>query len=187
MDNNITLKKITKHIKLINKHKWVVFKLACRAGIPYRGFLHDFSKFSPTEFVESVKYYVGDHSPIIEAKKDKGYSEAWLHHKGRNKHHTEYWIDETAPTPTPMPPYKYVVEMLCDKTAAGLAYKGKTWTQDYQLSYYMKEREKIKINSDLDKLFIEFFTKLSNDGIKMTFNKQYIRDLYNKYSNLVER
>ena len=83
-----------------------------------------------------------------------------------------------------MPPYKYVVEMLCDKTAAGLAYKGKTWTQDYQLSYYMKERERIKINSDLDKLFVEFFTKLSKDGIKESFNKQYIRDLYNKYSNL---
>ena len=48
----------------------------------------------------------------------------------------------------------------------------------------MKEREKIKINSDLDKLFVEFFTKLSKDGIKESFNKQYIRDLYNKYSNL---
>ena len=65
---------IFKHLKLITKHKWVVFKLSCKAGIPWRGFLHDFSKYSPTEFLESIKYYNGHKSPIVQARLDKGYS-----------------------------------------------------------------------------------------------------------------
>ena len=100
----MNLKNIVKHFKLITKHKWVVFKLCCKIGEPWRGFWHDMSKYSITEFGESIKYYVGTHSPITEAKKDKGYSEAWLHHKGRNRHHSEYWIDENAPNKTPIMP-----------------------------------------------------------------------------------
>ena len=106
------IKNIIGHTKTVAKHKWIVFKLACRAGIPWRGFVHDLSKFSPTEFGESVKYYVGVHSPITEAKKDKGYSEAWLHHKGRNKHHLEYWIDSDANPVVPVIPYKYIVALV---------------------------------------------------------------------------
>ena len=115
-------KNIVKHFCLITHHKWVVFKLCCRIGEPWRGITHDLSKYSPTEFFESVKYYVGTHSPITEAKRDKGYSVAWLHHKGRNKHHSEYWEDEFAPEPTPVMPYKYAAEMICDKIAAGIIY-----------------------------------------------------------------
>ena len=104
----MNIKNVIKHFVLITHHKWVVFKLCCKAGQPWRGFLHDFSKYSPTEFFESAKYYVGTHSPITEARKDKGYSEAWLHHRGRNRHHAEYWIDNRAPNQTPIIPYKYV-------------------------------------------------------------------------------
>ena len=81
---------IFKHLKLVFKHKWLVFKLSCKIGIPLRGLLHDLSKFSPEEFWESVKYYNGHGSPITSCKKENGYSRAWLHHKGRNKHHLEY-------------------------------------------------------------------------------------------------
>ena len=91
------IKNVIKHLILITKHKWVVFKLCCKVGIPWRGLVHDLSKYSPTEFFESIKYYTGTHSPITGEKQDKGYSEAWLHHKGRNKHHSEYWIDYAAP------------------------------------------------------------------------------------------
>ena len=83
-------KNIFKHFYLITKHRWIVFKLCCKVGEPLRGILHDLSKYSPTEFLEGVKYYVGTHSPITEAKNKNGYSLAWLHHKGRNKHHAEY-------------------------------------------------------------------------------------------------
>lgn len=181
MENKITIIKIIKHLKLITKHKYIVFKLSCKIGIPWRGFIHDLSKYSPTEFWEGVRYFNGNHSPITEAKKDKGYSDAWLHHKGRNKHHTEYWADESAPNDNPLPPLKYVAEMLCDKTAAGIVYNGKKWEEDVELKYYMKERTAIHINKNLDELFIEFFTKLSEEGIKNSFQKDYVVKLYEKY------
>ena len=175
------LRNIFKHLKLITKHKWVVFKLCCKAGIPWRGLLHDLSKYSPTEFFESVKYYQGTHSPIVEAKKDKGYSEAWLHHKGRNKHHSEYWIDLSAPEKTPMMPYKYVVEMLCDKLAAGIVYEGKNWTKEYELQYWQKEKEKILINKKLEDLVTDFMIQVSEKGIDEVLNKKTLYDLYKKY------
>ena len=177
------VKNILKHLILITKHKWVVFKLCCKAGIPIRGLLHDLSKYSITEFSESIKYYNGDHSPILEAKKDKGYSEAWLHHKGRNKHHPEYWYDVNAPQSTPVMPYKYTVEMLCDKMAAGIIYQGKKWTQDYQLNYWMKEKEIIKINDKLKNLCTEFFTEVSKYGIDKVLKKDKLKKLYKKYIN----
>ena len=181
MENKITLIRTLKHLNLITKHRLVVFKLSCKIGIPWRGLVHDLSKYSPTEFWEGVKYFNGKHSPITDAKKDKGYSDAWLHHKGRNKHHTEYWTDESAPNNNPFPPYKYVAEMLCDKTAAGMIYNGKEWKDDVELKYYMYERTKIHINKNLDELFIEFFTKLGEDGINKSFNKHYVEELYKKY------
>ena len=96
------LKNIVGHFMVITRHKWVVFKLCCKVGQPWRGLVHDLSKYSPTEFWEGVKYFNGKHSPITDAKKDKGYSQAWLHHKGRNKHHTDYWVDLSAPDKTPI-------------------------------------------------------------------------------------
>ena len=123
-----TLQKVFKHLSLISRHKWVVFKLCCKVGEAKRGLLHDLSKYSWTEFSESVKYYNGSHSPITECKKVNGYSKAWLHHKGRNRHHAEYWYDSSAPEPMPIMPYKYVAEMLCDKMAAGMIYQGEKWS-----------------------------------------------------------
>ena len=76
-----------KHFKTVMTHKMYVFLFCKEAGIPWQGIKHDLSKFSPTEFIESVKYYTGTDSPINNCKKVNGYSEAWMHHKGRNKHH----------------------------------------------------------------------------------------------------
>ena len=139
------LMNIVKHFKLITHHKWVVFKLCCKVGEPWRGFMHDISKYSPTEFWEGCKYYVGTHSPITEAKKTNGYSKAWLHHKGRNKHHPEYWQDDRAPEKTPVIPYPYAAEMICDKIAAGMIYEGKNFTKEYELEYFLtREKGKTK-------------------------------------------
>ena len=137
--------KCIKHINLVMHHKWLVFKLCCKVGLPWRGFMHDWSKFSPTEFWESVKYFDGHKSPITVCKKDKGYSEAWLHHKGRNKHHYQYWTDLSLPEKTVIMPYRYAVEMVCDELAAGITYNGKNWTKDTQLEYYInKERKNLR-------------------------------------------
>lgn len=179
--------KILKHIKLVIKHKWVVFKLCCKLGIPWRGFMHDWSKFSPTEFWESIKYYDGHQSPTIACKKDKGYSESWLHHKGRNKHHTEYWIDWSLPDKTIIMPYKYAAEMICDKIAAGIVYQGREWTKDWQLSYYLREREISLINPHIDQFMIETFTEVSQKGLEKTLTKQNIKNLYQKYCIRMEK
>lgn len=173
--------KVFKHIKLVMKHKWVVFKLCCKIGIPLRGFLHDWSKFSPTEFLESIKYYTGYRSPISMCKAKKGYSSAWLHHKGRNKHHPEYWIDMSLPEKTVIMPYKYAAEMICDKMAAGIVYQGDKWTKDWQISYYINEREKSLIHPQVDKFMIAVFTEVSKNGIDQTLTKQNIKKLYEKY------
>ena len=147
------------HLSTINHHKYQVMKNCFRVGLYKQGLLHDMSKYSPTEFIESSKYYTGKHSPISEAKRKNGYSKAWLHHKGRNKHHSEYWIDENAPDKTPIIPYKYAAEMVCDKLAAGMVYQGKNFTKEYELEYWLKEKEKIKINPKIEKFITEVLTR----------------------------
>ena len=181
MKRKILLKNVVKHFILITKHRWVVFKLCCKVGLPWRGLTHDLSKYSPTEFLESIHYYEGNRSPIVGAKQDKGYSEAWLHHKGRNKHHSEYWVDRNAPEQTPIMPYKYVAEMLCDKLAAGIVYQGKNWNKGYQLEYWKKEREKMLMNEKLKDMLTDFFTQVSIDGIDKVLAKKNVQDLYKKY------
>ena len=170
-----------KHFKLVMHHKWLVLKLCLKVGEPWRGFMHDMSKFSPTEFFESAKYYVGTHSPITEAKKVQGYSNAWLHHKGRNKHHAEYWVDEAAPEKTPVIPYPYAVEMICDKIAAGMTYLGDKFTKEYELEYWNKERAKIKINEKTAQFITEVLTRVAKDGIDKTLTKKNMKEIYKKY------
>lgn len=114
-----------KHLKKVLLHKFWVGYFCFKFGLYKQGILHDMSKFSPTEFWESVKYYDGTRSPIDKCKEINGYSMAWFHHRGRNKHHWEYWVDnfEKGMTPTEIP-RKYVLEMFCDWLGAGIAYSG---------------------------------------------------------------
>lgn len=177
----LTVGKFFGHLHNVNKHRFKVFCLCCRAGIPWRGFIHDLSKYSPTEFLESARYYVKGYSPIVNCKKDKGYSEAWLHHKGRNRHHYEYWYDYTASCEVPIIPYKYLVEMVCDTLAAGLTYQGKKWTKDYQLNYWFKTRNTAKIHPKIDFLLTRIYTEVSEQGIEKTINRKNMEYLYRKY------
>ena len=170
---------IFKHLHTINKHRFLVFKLAIRAGIPWQGLVHDLSKYSFVEFFEGVKYYQGNYSPITNCIKENGYSRAWLHHKGRNKHHYEYWYDEEATPKCVLMPYKYFVEMVCDTLAAGMTYEGKRWTKEFQIGYYMKKRERIvNINEKIDKALIEVYEEISKYGIKKVVNKKNLSIIY---------
>lgn len=171
--------KAIKHFKLITKHKWKVFNLCIKAGIPFRGLIHDLSKYSPAEFIESAKFYVGDHSPINEAKKINGYSKAWLHHKGRNKHHYEYWFDAKSPDRTPVIPYKYAVEMVCDTLAAGQTYLGDKWTNNSQLEYWNRTKDLEYINIKTANFLEEVYIEVSKHGIKETINKKNLTRIYN--------
>ena len=179
--------KCIKHINLVMHHKWLVFKLCCKVGLPWRGFMHDWSKFSPTEFWESVKYFDGHKSPITVCKKDKGYSEAWLHHKGRNKHHYQYWTDLSLPEKTVIMPYRYAVEMVCDELAAGITYNGKNWTKDTQLEYYINKERKNLINPHIDNFLMATFIEVSQKGIDGALTKESMKKLYEKYCVRMEK
>ncbi len=177
------VKNIVGHFHTVNKHRFLVFKLCVKAGIPFRGLVHDLSKYSLTEFFESVKYYTGKCSPIRLCKDNNGYSKAWLHHKGRNKHHFEYWLDLNAPEKTPVIPYKYTVEMICDTLAAGMTYKGKDWYPEYQLEYFNTKTPKEYINTKIQDVLYEVYSQVAKNGIKKTINSKNLKSIYNKYVN----
>ena len=131
------MNKFVKHFNTITYHKWLVFKYCFRMGIIKQGIMHDLSKYSPTEFMVGVKYFQGDRSPNNAEREDIGYSSSWLHHKGRNKHHWEFWVDftRTGLQPAKMPT-RYVLEMFCDRIAASQTYQGKKYRDTFPLAYY---------------------------------------------------
>ena len=171
-------KNIFLHLKLITYHRWLVFKLCLKAGEPWRGFTHDLSKYSPTEFLEGIKYFNGEHSPNVEARKKQGYSKAWLHHKGRNKHHEEYWVDLRGDNPTPIIPYKYAVEMICDKLAAGMAYKKEDFTYQYELDYWNREKKILQVNEKTKEFVTEVFEEIVENGLDRTLKKERLKEIY---------
>ena len=175
------IKNIVKHTILVLKHKWLVFIFCTKIGMPLRGLKHDMSKFSPIEFWESIKYYNGEKSPILFCKKENGYSKAWLHHKGRNKHHSEYWYDMNAPIQNPIIPYKYVAEMVCDKLSASITYNGKNWTNSSEIEYWEKERERVMINKNVSDMLTEVFEQVAEKGIKNVVTKKNLKKLYKQY------
>lgn len=175
------VKKVVKHTILVTVHRWYVLKLSVKAGNPFRGLLHDISKFSPTEFFESVRYYNGKRSPINACVEDKGYSLAWLHHKGRNKHHLEYWESCVNGTrESAFLPYKYMAEMICDKIAAGMTYNKNNWTTNQPLDYWINiEKKKPTVVHPATNMFIEtVFQNLAKFGIESTINSKYLKQTY---------
>ena len=119
------------HFETITRHKLLVMKYCFECGLYRQGLTHDLSKYSPTEFIPGCIYYQGDHSPNEAERAARGYSSAWLHHKGRNKHHLEYWIDYTTNKSGlggMKMPLRYVCEMVCDRVAASQIYLGDKYT-----------------------------------------------------------
>lgn len=156
-----------RHFKTVCKHKAIVYR-ECRAcGIAWQGFVHDLSKFSFIEFSPSAKFFQGDKSPIEKEKAEKGYSEAWLHHKGCNKHHWEWWIDfgPNGEIIANKIPSRYVVEMLCDWIGAGMVYGGEKWTQAEPLNYYKKVRCGRHFHPETEALILELLEIIKDDGL----------------------
>lgn len=178
------MKYFFKHLSTVNKHKWEVFKLSCKVGIPFRGIMHDLSKFSYEEISESVKYYKksnGKYSPLMACKRDIGYSRAWLHHFGRNKHHFEYWYDFAAPLKTPIIPFKYMLEMICDRIAASKTYNKGNYNDGMSYEYFMKSKDHYNMNPHLIDFLEEVFLELKEKG-EVILNKDYLFKLYTKYA-----
>lgn len=131
------------HLGTVSHHKWLVFELCVRCGIPLQGLVHDLSKFSPDEFLVGVHYYQGDRSPNAAERHEKGISRAWIHHKGRNKHHYEYWTDMReggdGTLYGSLIPTRYVVEMFCDRIAASKVYSKEAYRDSSPLAYFQRE------------------------------------------------
>ena len=167
------------HLSLVTKHKTRVFINCVKCGIIWRGIVHDLSKFSPTELFESVKYYQGDRSPIGACRRDIGYSEAWLHHKGRNKHHIEYWTDEECQIP-PLMPYKYAVECVCDKLAATRVYAGKNYSRDLPLAHWKKHGKNVSGNPKTMQFVESVFEDVEKYGEAAVLSRKYMKNKFNE-------
>ena len=111
------------HLRTIQHHRKLVRRHCFQVGLYKQGLLHDLSKYSPVEFRVGARYFQGNQSPNNIERKEQGYSSAWLHHKGRNRHHYEYWTDMSKETwryeGVPMP-RKYLVEMVMDRRSLHL-------------------------------------------------------------------
>lgn len=166
------------HLITITKHRHMVMLHCFKAGIFLQGLGHDLSKYSPEEFIPGVRYYQGFRSPNECEREKKGYSRAWMHHKGRNKHHFEYWTDYSPAERRMMPvkmPLKYVAEMFCDRVAASKIYGGEKYDDSYALNYFLKGKAKRVIHPDTSELIERLLTMLAEEGEEKTF--AYIRKL----------
>ncbi len=176
----MSLKCAAGHFKTITKHRHTVIRHCIRAGIPMQGFLHDLSKYSPAEFSKGVKYYTGTKSPNEGERADYGYSLAWLHHKGRNKHHFEYWTDynpiKRRVCPVKMP-LKYVKEMFCDRVAASKIYQGENYTDAHPLSYFKGGKANRSIHPETSELIEKMLTVLAENGEDAAF--KFIKSIKN--------
>ena len=183
MKDKLTIFKIIGHFNVVVKHKWNVFKLCCKVGIPIQGLLHDMSKFSPIEFFESARYYTnGTYSPIRNCKEKKGYSMAWIHHKNHNKHHYEYWYDYNASVPAPIIPFKYVLELICDSFAAGMTYQGSDWHQGYQLEYWNKVMDYAVLHPNMKAFLTKVYELESKEGLNSVLNKNKLKSIYDAHT-----
>ncbi|MCP1101512.1 hypothetical protein M2454_001653 [Aequitasia blattaphilus] len=171
--------KILKHLHTINTHKLMVMKMLFKVGLYKQGLLHDMSKYTYTELRVGAKYYQGYRSPNNAEREALGYSSAWLHHKGRNKHHFEYWIDYSTNKESAFEgirmPVRYVVEMFVDRVAASKTYQKENYRDDHPLFYYEQGVKKLgnMIHPDTSKLLHHLLRKLAKEGEKETF--RYIR------------
>ena len=169
--------KAWQHLKTINHHKWLVLCGCFRVGLYRQGLAHDLSKYTPTEFLVGAKYYQGTRSPNGAEREDKGYSQAWMHHKGRNRHHYEYWTDMNRDTKryesVPMP-RKYLVEMVMDRIAACKTYQGKAYTDGSALEYYLKSMERNMMHPQTQQELAFILTMLRDRGEKETF--RYLKE-----------
>lgn len=163
-----------KHFKTITKHKILVSKLCFRIGLYKQGICHDLSKYTPTEFITGICYYQGNKSPNSAERDKKGYSEAWLHHKGRNKHHWEYWVDFTRSGLKPAKmPIKYVLEMFCDRVAASMTYQGDKYRDTFPMVYYENGKHTYIMHPETRELLVELLKHLEKHGLDETL--KYIK------------
>lgn len=166
------------HFRTITRHRHLVMRYCFRLGLYRQGLCHDLSKYSPAEFFLGCKYYQGDHSPNDAERREKGYSAAWLHHKGRNKHHPEYWTDFSKIPGERIRaiemPKNYVAEMFCDRVAACRIYKGSAYQRSDAYDYFVRSRNNILLHPATAELLESMLLVLRDEGEDAAF--RYIKE-----------
>ncbi len=169
--------KAWQHFCTITRHHRLVRQGCFRVGLYWQGLTHDLSKYSPAEFLVGAKYYRGNSSPNGAERADKGYSEAWMHHKGRNRHHYEYWTDMSPITKcyesVPMP-RKYFVEMVMDRRAACMVYQKEDYHDGSALEYFLASRERLLMHPETQRQLEYVLTMLRDAGEAATF--RYLKE-----------
>ena len=167
------------HFRTITAHRRLVRRYCFRLGLYAQGVAHDLSKYSPAEFFLGARYYLGFRSPNDAERKANGVSLAWLHHKGRNRHHHEYWTDYIADPegrvsagPVKMP-LRYVAEMFCDRIAASRIYLGESYTDASPWEYYQRSKDHIEIHPETAAELEEMLRRLKDEGEEAAF--AYVR------------
>ncbi|MBQ4613026.1 MAG: catalase [Clostridia bacterium] len=160
------------HFRTITRHRHRVIRHCFRAGIGWQGLFHDLSKYSPSEFWAGARYYQGTRSPNEVERERFGYSSAWLHHKGRNRHHFEYWTDYNPVERKVMPvkmPLRYVAEMFCDRVAASKIYQGDNYAPTHPLEYFTRGKPRRSIHPETSELLEGWLTTLAEQGEDAAF------------------
>ena len=159
------------HLKTVLKHKTIVCGFCFKCGLYRQGLTHDLSKLSPAEFIPGVRYFSGKRSPNEQERTEKGYSAAWLHHKGRNRHHWDYWTDYKKGAgiiPVKMP-LRYTAEMCCDRIAACRVYHGKEYRQGDALEYFISSSAPKLMHFETSEKLREWLTLVRDIGENETF------------------
>lgn len=173
-----------RHLHTINTHRFLVMKMCFRCGMYSQGLKHDLSKYSPSEFIPSVRYFQGDRSPITKEKEEKGYSEMWLHHKGRNKHHWEYWTDRKPFSIEyvvfPMP-FRYMLESVIDKISASKVYNKDKYNDTIPYEFFIKSKEYRAINPITARQIEELLLYLKENDEEKAL--EHFKSLYKEHKN----
>ncbi len=167
------------HFVTITNHRHAVIAHAFKAGIVWRGLLHDLSKYTPTEFSKGVRFFTdGKRSPNEGERNEYGYSIAWMHHKGRNRHHFEYWVDYNPKSKLVEPvkmPIVFVKEMFCDRVAASKIYQKENYNESHPLEYFLRAKGRRIIHAETSDLLESWLVMLKEKGENETF--KHIRSL----------
>ena len=164
--------KAWQHFKTITHHRWLVCRGCFKIGLIWHGLTHDLSKYSHTEFWNGVKYFTGTASPHIGERKVKGYSDAWLHHHNRNKHHAEYWVDIVNGKSTPIKvPFRYLAEMICDRVAASMIYLKDKYTDAAPFDYFKSHLDENQFHEDTKRELVDWLATIELYGLDKTLKQ----------------
>lgn len=150
--------KAFKHLKIILIHKYYFIKYCFLCGLYLQGIFHNMSKFSPTKFCESVKYFTGKNNLIGTCKADKGITYVKI-------------------------PFKYMLETFCDWLSDAIVYRHqKDLNVDDEIKWWNEKRKNITMHKSSINLMDYFMIVLFQDE-NFLKNHDLIKYIKIRYEN----